>query len=272
MFASRCVLITGASSGIGKALAEGLIGRGAHLALLARDAGKLEDIRRALAARAAPSQRILAFSCDVREPADVHRTLEEAAATVAPPHVLINSAGILREGPFRDLSLDTFREIMDTNFFGALHCIQAALPFLREQGGGHIVNVSSMGGMMGVFGYSAYCASKHALNGLSHVLRAELAPEGIHVHLVCPPETDTPMVEALNRYRSLENRTLVTTLPVLTAEAVARAILRGIERGRYEIVPGRASRAAVRLDRLLPSLGRTISDLRIRSIRRKASP
>jgi 3-dehydrosphinganine reductase len=153
---------------------------------------------------------------------------------------------------------------MDVNFFGTLHCVRSVLPLFEQTGGGRIVNLCSLAGLMGVFGYTAYCASKHAVAGLTHTLRTELKPRNIRVHLVCPPEFDSPMVDEINRDRTPENRRIAGTLPKLTAGEVADAILDGMAKERYEIVPGRTARMAVRLDRWAPSLGRMLSDRLLR--------
>ena len=187
------------------------------------------------------------------------------------PDVLVNSAGILHESRFEDESLAVFREIMDVNFFGTVHCVQAVLPFFGERGGGRIVNVCSVAGLMTAYGYSAYCASKHAVAGLTHALRQELRPRGVQVHLVCPGEFESPMVDKLNAYRSPENRAHAQMIPVLSAAAVADAVMKGLERGRYMIVPGAATRLVERLNRYWPGAARAFTDLRLSAVRRKSS-
>jgi 3-dehydrosphinganine reductase len=180
------------------------------------------------------------------------------------PGILINSAGVLRESYFENQSLETFREVMDINYYGTLHCIKAVLPYFKRNGGGRIVNIASVAGLIGVFGYAAYCSSKHALCGLTSTLRAELRPQNIYCHVVCPPEFESPMVDELNTYRTEENKMLAHTIPVMKPEAVADAIIRGLEKNRYMIIPGTISRFLVLLDRLFPAVGRKIVDLRLK--------
>src|SRR5204863_10047525 len=129
--------------------------------------------------------------------------------------VLVNSAGILSEGRFDAQPLERYRQIMDTNFFGTLHCVRAAIPSLRERRG-RIVNIASIAGLLGVYGYAPYCSAKHAVVGLSETLRIELQGEGVSVHLVCPPEFESPMVTDIERYRSQENRAMARSIGVMT--------------------------------------------------------
>jgi 3-dehydrosphinganine reductase len=272
MFERDTVIITGGSSGLGKLLAERLLAQGARVALLARDAAKLDAARdRLLVADADRLARIAVTSCDVTDPTAVQSAFAGIAERLGPPTFLINSAGVLQEGRFQDLPLDVFRKQIDINLFGTVHCIKAVLPYLERAGSGRIVNVGSMASVLGAYGYSAYCASKHALAGLSSTLRMELLPHDIHVHLVCPPEFESPMVDELNRYRSAENRLVVQSIPPMRAEEVADAILVGVRKGRYEIIPGAPARIVRLSDRLFPGLSRSVTDSRIRRARRQRS-
>lgn len=264
MFTDKRIVVTGGSSGAGRVLAGKLASRGAHIALIARDPERLESAAAEIRAAAGPDRRVAFFSCDVAEAASVEKVFERAANEFGTPHMLINSAGILREGYFEGQGIETFREMIDVNFFGTLHCIRAVLPHMKQAGGGRIVNIASMAGLMGIFGYSAYCASKYAVVGLTAALRAEFQPQNIRFHVVCPPEFESPMVDAVNLNRTPENERFVHTIPTLTAEMVADQVIRGIERDRYEIIPGFTARALARMDRHFPALGRAIADAKIR--------
>jgi 3-dehydrosphinganine reductase len=264
MFKDKTVVITGGSSGVGRELAMRLAKRGARLALLARGREMLEETRNEIA-DAHPGARVDIFSCDVTDSAAVDSAFRAVAdSQLGAPHVLINSAGILIENYFEKLPLEVFRKTMDINFFGTLHCIRAALPFFKGHGGGRIINMSSLSGVMGVFGYSAYCASKYAVKGLTDTLRVELGPQKIKFHVVCPPEFDSPMVREMNKTRTPENLAMAHLLPVLTIPQVADEILSGVRAGRYEIVPGAIPRAAYFLDKLLPGPSRALTDMTIR--------
>jgi 3-dehydrosphinganine reductase len=264
MFEGKRIVITGGSSGAGKELARQLLARGARITLLARDRHKLDAARSELCARS-DAEGVAVAVCDVASAAQVDDTFRALARDGI--DVLINSAGILSEGPFDQQPLERYREIMDTNFFGTLHCVRAAVPALREVRG-RIVNIASVAGLMGVYGYAPYCSAKHALVGLSETLRIELKPDGVSVQVVCPPEFESPMVTELERYRSRENRATARRIGVMTVEAVAEETIAGIERGEFLIVPGRAARAVTRFARIFPGLLRRSVDSRLARTRR----
>ena len=249
---------------MGEALAYRLAKRGANLALVARDRARLESVLENVQATGLRTAKAQVFQSDVCDPASVEQTAGQIIEAIGLPDILINSAGIISENYFENLPLETFRNVMNTNFFGTLHWIQACLPYFQQKGQGRVVNICSMAGLMGTFGYSPYCSSKHAVTGLTNSLRVELKPQKIRFHLVCPAEFTSPMVDHLNTYRTVENRKIVQTVPVLPLEKVADETMRGIEKGKYMIIPGAVTRFFERLNRYLPSLTRLTSDLIIR--------
>ncbi len=271
MFDKKLIVITGGSSGLGRALALRFAGRGANLAIIARDPDRLEKARLEISARCAPGRRVEAFSCDVSDHEAAAGTFDAIRGSMGTPDMLVNSAGILKEGYFETLPPETFRQVMDINFFGALHCTMAVIKAFRARGAGTIVNIASLGGRMPSFGYAAYCSSKFALVGLTETLRCELAPTKIRVHLVCPGEFDSPMVDDLNTYRTVENRVLTQTVPVLSLDRVADETIAGIMKGRYLIIPGRAGRFLDALARWFPASSRVIVDRRIKKFYRGPS-
>jgi 3-dehydrosphinganine reductase len=266
MFKGLVIVITGGSSGLGKSLAQRLVERGANLALIARDEKKLARVKNELSAFCTTGQRVEIFPCDVSDSAATEKTLNTIADTVGSPDILINSAGILREGYFEKLPLSTFREVMDINYFGVLTYIKAIIPFFKQKGRGRIVNISSLGGKIGSFGYTAYCSSKFAIVGLTDTLRAELKPQNIKLHLVCPGEFESPMVDDLNTYRTTENRIVTQTVPVLQLDVVADAIIRGIQKDRYLIIPGFIAKFIEITGRWFPSINRAIIDYQINRV------
>jgi len=268
IFKNQLVIITGGSSGVGKALAQRLIKRGASLALIARDESKLRAVRDELLELRPGEERVEIFSCNVADFSEVEKTFAEIVSKMGIPDILMNSAGILKEGYFEKIPLQFFREVMDINYFGTLYCIRAALPYFRQKGRGRVVNLCSMGGLIGSFGYSAYCSSKFAVAGLTETLRGELKPQNIIFHLVCPGEFESPMVDELNAYRTEENRTLVHTMPVLGVDQVADEVMAGIEKNKYRIIPGSTARFLEMLSRWSPGLGRMIVDSRIKKVYR----
>jgi 3-dehydrosphinganine reductase len=264
MFDGQNLIITGGSSGLGKVLARRLAEKGANLALIARDMRKLEATRDELAGVIKPGQKVMVYSCDIVDYPAVEKTMAAIVDELGPPQLLINSAGVLNEGHFEQLPLQTFHYNMDINFFGTLHCTKAALPYFQRQGEGRIVNIGSMGGRIGGFGYSAYSSSKFAVHGLSEVMRCELKPQKIRVQLVSPPEFGSPMVDELNTYRTPENLKHAHTIPMMKVEKVADEVMKGLEKNRFLIVPGFMTRFLDFSNRLTPTLSRLISDTRIR--------
>lgn len=247
-------VVTGGSSGLGLALATRLAGRGTDITLIARHTGRLEEAA-AVVQAANSGVRVRAAAVDVSDPTAIGTAMDRIAAEDAGFDLLINSAGILREGYFEDLEHTDFRDVMNINFFGTVNAVRAALPHLKQSRGA-IVNIASLAGMAGVFGYTPYCAAKHALVGFTNSLRFELEPQGVRVQLVCPSEFDSPMVDALDATRTPENREHVLTLPKLPVDVIAADTIRGIDHGRDLIVPGRLPRIAATLQQHAP---RTLS-------------
>lgn len=264
IFHNRLIIITGGSSGLGKKLAEVLIAKGARLALIARDKEKLQSTKKTLGAIPGVDDNIGVFPCDVMNYSAVKKTFNQIEKKMGTPDILINSAGIIKESYFEKQSLDIFNSIQGINFYGTLHCIKAVLPFFKENGGGRIVNISSIAGLMGVFGYSAYCASKHAVAGLSKSLRTELTHQNIKIHLIYPPEFESPMVDDINTYRTVENQVNSQTIPVMKVDTVAAAIIRGIEKNKFEIITGLLTRIVVISEKFFPAFGRILVDYKIK--------
>jgi 3-dehydrosphinganine reductase len=238
-FEHQHVIITGGSSGIGKAIALKLARSGAHLSIIARTPSTLEAAKAELeAARLSPEQRVLALTADVACVAEVTGAIENAIAQLGPPDLLVTSAGIAHPGHFRDLPLSVFEQTMAINYFGSLYSIKAVLPAMEQRRKGHIVLISSGAGLVGLYGYTPYSPSKFALRGLAESLRGELKEWGIDVAIAYPPDTDTPQLAAENLTKPLATQEITATAKTWTAEAVAEAIIQGVEQKAFEITPG----------------------------------
>ncbi|MGQ9566511.1 MAG: SDR family oxidoreductase [Anaerolineae bacterium] len=264
MFANRYALITGGSSGMGKALAHLLVRRGAHVGIVARNPERLEQARQDLAAEAAAGQVVEAFQADVRDFRAAQAVVEAVEGRGQPIDFLFNVAGFARPGYFHELPLDVFRDQMETNYFGTVHTTYAVVPHMMARRRGYIVNFSSMGGLVAVFGYTAYCASKFAVRGFSESLRSELKPYGIQVSVVYPPNTDTPGFAEENRTKPFETRYIEGTAGLMQPEEVAEVVLRGVERGRLLIIPGLESRLLYIGANLLGAATHLVMDLLVR--------
>ncbi|MBU3031085.1 SDR family NAD(P)-dependent oxidoreductase [Paracoccus marinaquae] len=251
-FKDKHVVVTGGNSGLGLALAKALAGQGARLTLMARDADKLASAAGEITA-AYPGAVVNTQSLDVTNEEAAAAAMNAAAEAQGGIDALINNAGILREGYFQNVPMEVFRQVMEINYFGVLNATRAALPHLQRSKG-RLINVASMAGLVGAFGYSPYCASKHALVGLTSCLRYELEPMGITVQLICPAEFDSPMVDELDKTRTPENRAHVLTIPKATLDGIVTGVMKGLDTDRYEIVPTGMARAGVKLSRFAPGL------------------
>jgi 3-dehydrosphinganine reductase len=249
----KVVLITGGSSGIGLAAAKQLAAAGAHVWLVARRQEVLEAaLKEVDAAHRDPSQLFGIVPADVSDPKQVARVIETVNKIAGTPDVVINSAGITQPGYVHELSLKVFEQLMQVNYFGTVYVTKAILPAMMERGSGHIINISSMAGYLGVFGYSAYGATKFAVSGFSEVLRAEMKPHGIRVSVAFPPDTDTPQLAYEEPFKPAETKAISGNAKALSADKVANSILQQAEKGRYMIFPGTDSRLFYLMSSKLP--------------------
>jgi 3-dehydrosphinganine reductase len=248
-------LVTGGSSGIGKATARLLARRGMDVSIVARTEstliGATEEIE---AARAGPEQRVLAFSADVSVRAQAEGAVADAERELGPIDILVTSAGMAHPGYFRELPVEIFERTMQVNYFGTLYPIRAALPAMLARRSGHIVLISSGAGLIGIYGYTPYSPTKFALRGLAESLRGELAPAGIHLSIVYPPDTDTPQLEQESRTKPEETQRITGTAKTWSADGVARQIIAGIDKGRFVVAPGLEMKALARLHSVLAPL------------------
>jgi len=249
----KIALVTGGSSGIGLAAAKQLAAQGAHVWLAARRREVLEAaLKEVETARRDPSQHCGIVAADVSDAGQAARVIDEVTKAAGTPEVVINSAGITQPGYIQALPLEVFRRLMEVNYYGTVYVTKAALPGMLERGAGHIINISSMAGYVGVFGYSAYGASKFAVAGFSEVLRAEMKPHGIRVSVAFPPDTDTPQLAYEQPFKPAETKAISGTAKALSAEIVARSILKQAEKGHFFIFPGFDSRLFYLLTSKLP--------------------
>jgi NAD(P)-dependent dehydrogenase (short-subunit alcohol dehydrogenase family) len=193
-FRGRTVLVTGASSGIGRETALAFAAAGANVVLLARRAKVLAKV--AAEARKLGAATLVA-SADVTETAAVASAFRKAVKRFGTVDIVVNNAGVLIPSRVEDLRTADLQRMLDVNLIGALHVMQEAVKVMRRQGHGQIVNVASLAGRRGFSPLGGYCASKFALVGLTEALRTELVGERIHVSLVLPGVVDTPMASQI---------------------------------------------------------------------------
>jgi short-subunit dehydrogenase len=228
----KTAVVTGASSGIGRAVALELARRGANVVLAARRIHPLEET--AAACRALGVQAT-AVTTDVTSRADCQRLIESAGTV----DILINNAGFGTFDAIVDADAADLERMMSTNYFGMLHCTQSALPQMLERRSGAVVNVASIAGIMGYARMGGYCATKFAVIGLTEALRDEVIGQGVRVAMVCPGTTETEFFRTADRSRMPGASRLI---PAVSAERVARAVCDAAEDGRYRrIVPSLAA-------------------------------
>jgi len=258
-FHGKSVLITGASRGLGLVLARRLAAEGAGLTLVARDKADLEraadDMRRRW-----PAARVLIVAADIRERANAERAVAAAIERYGRIDVLLNNAGIIEVGPLEHMALSDYEEAMTTHFWAPLYMVLAALPHMRHQQAGRIVNISSIGGKIAVPHLVPYSASKFALTGLSDGLRIELAHDNITVTTVCPGlmRTGSPVNAMFKGKRAQEHAwfAIADSLPLVTigAERAARQIIAACRRGDAELVITVPAKLAIVAHAVAPEL------------------
>lgn len=247
-------LVTGAGSGIGKRLAELLLARGDDV--IALDVAFSDPARNELEGAGG---RVHIETVDVRDGDAVKAAVDAGAAALGTPKLAINCAGVVIATPFDETDEAAYRRVVDINLYGSRNVAAATLPHLK--GGGHLVFIASLAGFVANYGYSAYCASKFGVVGLAEVLRLEQKPNGVTVSVVAPPEVVTPMVEEERRSGSKITGQMKQFAGSMELEPAAQAILKGIDSGKFLIVPSAKGRQTLALQRYAPRrLTQLVSD------------
>ena len=247
--AGKIVVVTGASMGIGEAIAKTFAAEGASVVLLSRDTARSEAAR----ARIGYPDRTVALSCDVRNAEEIDRVLALTLHHFKRIDIWINNAGRGLRDSLSQLDMHACRDIFETNVFGALSAMQAVIPIMRQQGGGAIINISSVAGHIPVPFYAAYSATKFALNAMGKAASVELKKEGIHVLTVCPGYVRTAFSE--HAVRGNDPKTIrPASVRGITAERVARATLHGYLKQKREVIVPWAMHIPVKLYQLFPGL------------------
>lgn len=268
--ASSKVAVTGGSSGIGLACALEYVKRGCDVAILARDLKKLDAARETLlAARSDRNSRVLVASVDLTDEDACAAAFAALRDEDFDPDVLINSAGIINPGEFCTMSSKQFSDNIDFGFWTVVNPCRVIAPRMKERGSGYIVNVSSVAGYMGVYGYTGYSAAKFATMGFTESLRCELAADGVSVSVVCPPDTDTPALARERTMRPPETDAIAGNLKAVSPAAIAKAVVAGVDKGAYLIIPGAVSKLYFRIKGIFPEVVFAVVDSDVRKTRKK---
>ncbi len=241
------VLITGASSGIGAAIARSMAARGASVLLTARRQSRLDDLAIEIEA---DGGQAFTLAGDITNPKHRAALLDHAAVQMGGLDILINNAGVGAIGPFFDASPERLRQVMEVNFFAPVEFMREAQMLLARGTRPAIVNIGSVLGHRAVPFKSEYCASKFAMHGFSDALRAEIEKQGIDVVLVSPSTTNSEFSDSL-----LEDQGSAAKLPYgMSTERVAKKVVDAVKNGRNEVILSWGGKLLVYLDRLMPAV------------------
>lgn len=245
----QVVVVTGASMGIGEAIVKRFAAEGASVVMLSRDSARAEAAR----VRVGFPERTAAFSCDVRNSEEIDRVLALTLHHFKRIDVWVNNAGHGLLDSVAQMDMAACHDMFETNFFGAVSAMQAVIPVMRQQGGGAIINISSVAGHIPLPFHAAYSATKFALNAIGKAAEVELKKDGIHVLTVCPGYVRTAFGENAVRGNELK-RVRPASVRGITAERVAEATLRGYMKQKREVIVPWTMHVPVKLYQFFPGL------------------
>ena len=238
-FSGKNAFITGGASGIGLATAEELIGRGANILIFDSNPEAIKVAMEQLSVSASEKNvSCTAIEGDVTSFESIKNAVDLQERRGDPVDLLITSAGIAHPGALFELDIDIIKRTVDIDLLGTIYACRAVLPGMIKRGGdSHIALISSLAGVLGVYGYSAYGAAKFGVRGLGEVLKQELKPFNIPVTVLFPPDTDTPQLAYENKFKPAATKAISGSIKPVSAEYIAKCLIRGIRKDRFQVIP-----------------------------------
>jgi short-subunit dehydrogenase len=251
-FENKVVWITGATSGIGEALAHSFAAEGAKLVLSAR---RVDELNRVKSELKLSEENIFVLPLDLANTISINELTTKVISKFGRIDVLVNNGGVSQRALAQDTPIDIDRKIMEVNFFGTVALTKSVLPFMMKQNSGNIIVISSISGKFGFYFRSAYSASKHALHGFFESLRMEVYDYNIKVLIVCPGKIHTNIsVNALTGDGKTHNKMDASTEQGVSAKYCAEQILKGIKNNKEEIFIGGKELKAIWIKRYFPNM------------------
>ncbi len=267
-FRGRIAFIPGGSSGIGLAIAKDLYQNGAHVMIFSRNEERLIDaIKTIKNAKQHHAGRADFRQLDISDEEAVGKIMEESVESFGVPDILINCAGRSYPHYFENITYQQFDETMKINLYGIWNVVSVLFPFMQKSGG-HIINVSSLAGFIGVFGFTDYAASKFAVIGFSEALRSEGKQYGIKVSVLCPADTDTPAFEVENKTKPPETAAVSEAASLFKPEDISKAVLKKIDSDTFLIMPRFMPKMTYYLKRFFPGMVEWVMDRIIQKVQK----
>src|SRR4029077_9318525 len=245
----KVAVITGASMGIGEAIAKLFLQEGAKVVLCSRDLGRTQAAEQRIGGGA----NTMSVACDVNRRDQVDALVKATVAKFGRIDIFVNNAGFGLNDAAADMDMAEFRRMFDTNLFGAVECIQAVVPIMRQQDCGDIVNISSVSGYISTPYMSGYAATKHAMNAIGKAARMELMRHNINVLTVCPGYIATDFVKNMTKGKNPQ-RVGSSVKYAVTPDVVADATLQGLLKRKREVIVPRGYRWIIKLYQASPSI------------------
>ena len=258
------VIVTGGSSGIGAAIAAIHAGRGANVSLLARREIHLSGTVESLRSMPGVDGAIRQAAVDVTDAAALAEAISACETSLGHCDVLVTAAGIVHPGRFDTIDAALSEAQVNVNLFGTMNAVRCVYAGMLARRSGQILMISSGAGLVGLFGYAGYCASKFAVTGFAEALRLEARPHGVSVSICFPPDTETPQLEAERPLRPREADAIIGNATPMRAQDVAEAAVAGTDKGRFAIYPNREMQLLGRFGSVAMPTLRRLFDARIR--------